>query len=836
MSLYEMQKREQAMLHTVGGIAPDVIDVATNKALEKIKIVRRQAQTFLTNEEIEQIVGTLTDKQKKLADDLQHYMATVGSEWGNETSNKLYGYDKFTDENYFPVSTDSDTHAVTEKNQATGLINAVKNMGFTKQVVPNASNPLLIKDIFNVFTNHMSDMATYHAYAVAMNDLIKVANYSRAAKNTREGFTDSDSVQKAITKIYGDQGKQYMIRFLADLDQREKSDYVQLPGLTALAGNYKAAAVGYNIRVVAQQPTAYARAGAMIDSKYLMKALVVPNNDAKTMQNETSAASWAKKQGNVDGFIYRDMKSIITGHDKLINKARNAGMFFASKADDVTWSRLYKAVYFEQRDAFEKAGKDIGGEDFTDAVNSRFDDVIARTHVTDGTIYRSQFMRRSNGFAQMQSVFMAEPTKSYNLFLQSILDIQQNGWSGEANKKIRREFFRAASSVLMADLGAALAQSLIDANRYRDSKDNEGKNFLERFYSALMGDHFLDGNLWQSISTFNKIPMLKDVAGFLDDAIVGMITGKWDTYSNVDCMDTAALTTAVKAVQKAYQYNTAQGGVTRYGKIMAIMKAFGKLTGVQPYNLVRDITPIYNWLNPDGKLVSSKSTSANYAGMYEAIQSGKKITEAVTKRIEDGDIIYDIQGRIKGKFKDQYYDAYQNQGESEPFGKLEQSLIEAEMATGMTEMEATNEVQEWRSKDITYSVLDDAIEAGTGIEDTVAKMLSEADVAGNKAKGIQTHVMTHYGSTLRYYKDHDMYGEDVYDSLRANIGAALNAAGNKDYEKSLDLMETGDTETTEASVAITPELQASIDRETKESSKYYPVYQAIDRGRTFPEP
>lgn len=833
MGLYELQKREQAMLHTVGGIAPETLEERIAKKNGKTTLFKRQhrqAQTFLTKENIDQITDTLTDRQKQLADSLQHYMATHGSEMGNEVTEKWFGYSKFMDPNYYPITTDSDTHAVTEKNQATGLINAIKNMGFTKQTVPNASNPLIIRDIFDVFADHMSDMSTYHAYAMAMNDLIRVTNYSRANENTPDGFTDSDSVQKAISKIYGDKGKQYVVRFLADLGQREKSDYVAPPVINAFVGNYKSAAVWGNIRVVMQQPTAYVRASYLIPNKYLMKALVTPSKDAATMQDNTSAATWSKKQGNVDGFIYRDMKSIITGQESAMDKAKNIGMDLAGKADDVTWRRLYKAVYFEQKDKFEKAGKETSGQDFTDSVNSRFDDLIALTQVTDGTIYRSQLMRRNDKLNQMQSSFMAEPTKSYNLFLRSLIDIQQKGWMGKENKQIRTNFFRASGAVIAADLAAAIAQSIADVNRNRDKDDEKDKNDLQMFFDAMFGKAFLDGNVWGQIDLLQKVPIIKDGVTALENLLIAQLTGE-TPYSNSDRMDTAAINNIVQAVQNTWKYAHASGSKTLYGVISSDIKVAGQLLGVQPYNLMRDIVPIYNRFNPDHKLVTSNSSSSEYSGMYTAIQNGNKITEEIQNKIDKGAVVYDLQNRIKSKFKEQYYNAYQTQGESGPFKKLEQNLIQAEEATGMTNAEATNEVQSWREKNTALSAIEDAIENGTDIKEVTNEMLDEAEVPGKKANTIQKHIIDHYGSTLRYYKDHDMYGEDVYDDLKSNIKEALQAAGSTDPDTTIKYMEAGDTQKAEDSRTLTPELQKTIDEAKEKNSQYYDVYKAVDSGK-----
>ena len=99
MSLYELSKRPQALTHILGG----GIRVATFKNDgQKISDVGHT----LTPDELKEITGALTPRQREVADKLQQFMAKQGGEWGNYVSVKRWGEELFGEEHYFPINSD----------------------------------------------------------------------------------------------------------------------------------------------------------------------------------------------------------------------------------------------------------------------------------------------------------------------------------------------------------------------------------------------------------------------------------------------------------------------------------------------------------------------------------------------------------------------------------------------------------------------------------------------------------------------------------------------------------------------------------------------------------
>ncbi len=75
----------------------------------------------LTAQDLKEIVGTLTPEQRAVADGIADFFK-VTAEWGNEVSMKLYGYRKFTEQNYFPIVSDKNYLTTMRRGTSNGLM------------------------------------------------------------------------------------------------------------------------------------------------------------------------------------------------------------------------------------------------------------------------------------------------------------------------------------------------------------------------------------------------------------------------------------------------------------------------------------------------------------------------------------------------------------------------------------------------------------------------------------------------------------------------------------------------------------------------------------------
>ena len=598
MSLYCLMKREQAQGHIFGG-GMRIGNFATeNGRMKKKSSVQQTDAVHPTLEHISTILNSLTDRQIAVADALQNYMNTVGTEWGNAVSMARFGYKAFGEENYFPIVSDSNNLPSQDPGAKTSDLYRLLNMCFTKSLTPKANNALVVDDIFEVFAAHMSDMAKYNALALPVLDAMKFYNYKQTTKEGEKLFTAT--VQKTIERAYGKDGKSYFIQFMKDLNGvhdggRSSAETFAMK----MVGNYKIASVGANLRVAFLQPTSLLRASVVIDPKYLAKALTM-KPAVKEMLEHSGIAVW-KDLGFYDVDIGRGVRDQIKHEESFRDKAVEKSMIAAEMMDKVTWGALWNACKLECTVKGEK--------DLMAATAKRFREVVYASQVVDSTMTRSQTMRSTSSLTKTLTSFMSEPTLSFNALLDAYNEYDTNKRKGVKNtwetsgKKITRGLLSYGASAA----AAAVAESIFDALR----DDDDYETFLEKFWEAFWLDAYgYDGkkefgNLWSDLNPANKLPIIKDVF----NEIVGFENNRMDTQWLTSISDAIA---AWKSDSRPL-----------YGKIYKTLQAVSRVSGLPISNLSREAATIYNitiGTLTDKKLKTWEPT--DYTGIKEAFKAG----------------------------------------------------------------------------------------------------------------------------------------------------------------------------------------------------------------------
>ena len=557
MSLYELSKREQAQGHIYkGGLRPAEQKKAANLAG---KLEAPADGVKVSREDVAEMLSALTDEEVKLADGLQGIMQGYLADEGNRESMKVYNYRKFTEEHYFPIT--SDPHQVQTKigdilegGQLRPV--SVAEWGSAKGTVEKAGNGLLLGDIFDVFAQHAVDMSTYASHLGVLEDLNRVRNFTfRDSEGNRTG-----SIGDIIQRVAGQGGGAYLDKLLQDISRGTAKGGVA--GLSRLTANYKAASVGLNLRVVLQQPTSYARALAVMDPKYLADPRVMKGGGWEKALKYAPIAQW-KEWGNFEINQGRQIQDILFGTDSGLEKARNRAMGLASAMDSWTWGRLWNACELEIAD--QRPGLTRGSEAFYRAVAQRFTDVVDQTQVVDNVLGRSQFMRSSDGLAKMASSYMGEPTKTYNLFYRAYRDAVQEQ-DPQKRVQARKRMGRTAGALVFSMFLNAIAQSLWDAVRDDDDRD-------EKYWERVLGH--IGPNFAQNVNPLGMVPYLRDILSILQGY-------------DVERMDLSAVASFFSAVQNMGKAINGEGRYTVLGAGANLLAELARLTGLPVATVKRD--------------------------------------------------------------------------------------------------------------------------------------------------------------------------------------------------------------------------------------------------------
>lgn len=549
MELYVLMKRKQAIGHImIGGILPDVTKGKGGKLNTRAEPIRN-----LSSSEIARALSKLTDEQKKIADKLQRYVSTVLSEYGNEASMKVYNYEKFLEKTYWPIRTNKQEIAG-EIGKDTA-VTSVANKGMTKGTIPHANTSVRIGSIFDTFSAHSSDMATYAAWLGTSEDVNRIRNFVFWDDGARTG-----TVKGILDTVHGIHGSEYIEKLLTDVAIGVKGTDNMNP-FDKFIGSYKAASVGANLRVIIQQPTAILRALDMIDARYLAEGAIRPLKGWEKAKKYAPVAQW-KDWGHFDINTGRQMKDVLFDNASLLEKTKQVGMWGASMADSLAWGQLWNAVETETKTKHKEL--EVGSETYYETVAKRFTEIIDHTQVVDGILQRSQIMRSPDALTKMATSFMGEPTKQYNMAVSAVYDAV-NG-KGAIRKNAFTRLGRTAVSLAVAGIVNACAQSIIDAMR----DDDKEKEYWEKWLTNF-GVNALD-----VVNVFNYIPYIKD--------IISIISG----YS-VTRMDTAAFEKVRNAVMNMAKAVTGTGKYTIAEASAQLFAETAKLYGLPVSNVKRDV-------------------------------------------------------------------------------------------------------------------------------------------------------------------------------------------------------------------------------------------------------
>ena len=620
MSLYAYSKRKQADEHLEKGgfVFDEAIEV---KEKTKLGIPLKYEVNVATSHNLSrdilgEIVSTLSDEQKAFVDEMQAYLSDVMGAKGNEVSLEMFGVKLFKEKFYFPLK--SAKQFMYEQNEVAGEVR-LKNSGFSKETKKFANNPIILSNFMDVWANHVNDMSMYHAFVLPLEDFNRVFNYKTPSTDN----LDTESVKMYIQNAYGSQPNQYIKQLLTDLNGGARTD-PSADFITKLTGLFKKSAVFASASVVVQQPSAIARASAMIDSKYFVTKLsVAQHNEEWAEVKKYAPVAIIKEMGYFDTHMGRStvdfikakeydgvadkMKALFTDsgyRDEMLSKA-------PAVADELSWCYIWNAVKKEIADTTDLK---VGSEEFLKKCGERFTEVVVNTQVYDSVLSRSAMMRSKDTGMKMVTAFMAEPTTSINMIADAIIQGKRG------NKK-------GAAKTVGAVVASLILNSILVSFVYAGRDDDEDKTYAEKYVGTLSRE------LVESSIPLTMIPFVKD--------IVSIAQGY-----DVERSDMAIISDLFTAFKKLSNDN-----LSAYKKVEDFGGAVAAIFGLPVKNIMRDVRAMYNTAS---SFINGQETTGE--GVKQAVKEavtgkGDSNTKQLYNAIVSGDEAH--LERVKGNYKDE---------------------------------------------------------------------------------------------------------------------------------------------------------------------------------------
>lgn len=759
MSLYCLSRREQAMKHLQGG----GIRIASFKT--KGGTVNQAENYTLSTADISKLTGMLTAEQIEVADKLQAFMSSVCADWGNEVSMQRFGYNAFTEGNYFPIETDSNNRAAVDESARENDLFRLLNLSATKALVQNANNAVVIQDIFDVFAAHAADMAKYNGLALPILDTLKWYNYVEKTRPVNGQFT-TQSVQKSLEAAYGRDAQKYVTNFLRDLNGKREGG--RNDGLfNRMISNYKVAAVGANLRVGFLQITSMPRAAYVISPKYLAVGVAknVAFRNSPIAERKVGIALW-KSLGFYDTNISRNIRELIKNDAGFFEKMRDLSMTLAEKGDYWTMGVIYGAVEAEMADRHADVKK--GTAKYDQMVNDRMREIIYKTQVVDSTMTRSDIMR-GNGLASIASAFMSEPTLTMNLLSESVYEARMKARAGDSKSVAQalvgsRKFGKALAATTVVCALSAVFEAVFSA--YRD--DDEYETFLEKFNDALWGDlsgadggwekfqAFWNGSIMDNFKLWNNVVFVKNIS----EALAG--------NDGSSIMAFEGFGDLAKGVQQLYKSILGDGGKPLYGSIYTTLKGVSELSGIPMSAATRDTVGLYNTIAGEMGWKRLQTSSDKPSDAAEAILRAEE--SGNTALVDRYRRIADEHGIDEAKLQSAMKSAIQSRFDA---GRVEDQRA-AELLEDYAGKDAEGagmQVSRWRyAKDtgLKYGDMKEDYLSGLLDEATALRYLT-AEIGADKA-----------AARIDRWNFEQLHGEDADYSSRWKLWEAFEGSGSYD--------------------------------------------------------
>lgn len=763
MSLYALAKRDQARSHLrVGGFTFD----SDYKTKEEVKLgpvkfnvgmENTDASAYnLSDEILGEIISTLTAEQRKFVDAMQGYLSNDMAAKGNQISLKKYGIRLFKEANYFPLRV-ADQFMAKVRERQTGD-RKLANAGFTKEVTPEAKNPVVLSGFTEVWAEHVDEMSLYHSFVLPLDDLNRVLNYHDQFK---EG-EDAASVVEALRNAYGKGVTDYIDKLIRDVNGGERGDSTA-NFMNKMMGKAKKAQTMASLSVAIQQPSSIIRAMSMIDGKYFIGAKPTEKSQNRTWEEIKKYAPVAriKEMGGFDTNVGQSTVDYLTDTTNYDGFSEKFSAFFKDGdfrddvfgklpelMDELAWGAIWNAVKREQKALHPNM--DVKGDAFMSMVADRFTDVITRTQVYDSVFSRSGMMRSKDGLVKMATSFMAEPTTTANMMAIALINAKRGG------KAERVQATRTVSALAASlALNAALV-SIVYALRDDDEDKRYGEKWLENFRN----------NFFESLNPAIYIPFIRDI----DSMRKGF---------DIERTDMTLIGDLMNAIQ-----GLGDDDVSALDKTLTVIGAVGDLLGVPMKNIIRDTKGL---VQTAGFALDERKNPATSTGKYMA-------THAKAQNLTDGQQLLLAIQRGDEKHFERVASRFENQQKAE--SALQSAIAEQYKAGELTAEEAQELLNTYFDRDNEHEVYwildkwDYAVENGTSEGYTKMGALFEAIEASGDIEAAMQRYLDHGSEmsdirsqiTSKYRKQYLEADDAARAEIRDKITSAYLATGMDEDE------------------------------------------------------
>ena len=604
----------------------------------------------------------------------------------NETSLALSGVKKARVDNYIRLHVDRNTNV--EQNTGIQYDNSVGSEGFLQSRV-NSSKPLELVGLVRQAAESIENTAQYAGMAIPLRNAEKVLNSMQGGK----------SLYGQIEKVWGETGRSYLNKALADLCGT-KSDHEVFDRLcSTLRGNAAAAVLTGNLNVTLLQaaslPTAAAELGWESTGKSVLQFVknVSPSKLAeieKLAYEHGDAMLPTRLRGSRRGELGSAEKSVVgTLHDSARNgdnavvrvgvKAADAIGDFASgsigKVDEITTAALYYGAmeYVKSHPTeFDPEAAVYDSPAYWEAVKQKYQRVIERTQPNYTAMQRTGFQRTKNQMAKTLMMFSTQRQQNAQILVSALEDAAAQAARYKADPSAANKEALETAKARRADaISSQIVQTALIAglgmgvkllfHKWGDLQDENGDmtawslliNFIYQFFNSGVSNFTGGSEAWRATET----------------VLTGKSFGSYDTISMTGFSAVNDVTKTIAKLNGLLDKDTSEMTEEEFAKYEKSVRwawadAVGQLAMLEgiPYNNVKKYVKAVNeWMDSiqkwkkEGKVSFDSvpsSATGQYDRLYNAIQSGdSEEAAAAMKKLEQMNKTDKVDSQLKTRLK-----------------------------------------------------------------------------------------------------------------------------------------------------------------------------------------
>lgn len=421
----------------------------------------------------------------------------------NDVTMDLYGIKRAQVDNYYPIHRDK-AFVNTDFESISRNVN-LENWGSLKDRVPSRA-PILLGDIAFTLDTSINQMSRYVGYARAQRDFNKLYNVRMPGM--------AGSVKKIVgtkfgtgDRVIGVSGEKYLENYIGSItgSRHAESDF-----LSVIRRNLPRATMTLNARVAFSQLSAIPKAAAEVGWDSVASGLArggaraIFSKKAREELAQQNAWFWQRYRGEGGQREFADIK----GGSGIIDKAWN-------KMDDLTkgwllnWCQDFDIMstvsmwnmakeWTRKHTSFKE-----GTEEFTEAANRKYTDILRNTQAANTVSERSDLARDTRPLSIL-TMYKSEAFANFNMIYDAAARLRkysQDAKTGKNSvtqadvKKARNQLINSSISVVVgASLTNAILKLAVNAltssmNNYRDEDDEITlKSTLTAILNEVLGD------------------------------------------------------------------------------------------------------------------------------------------------------------------------------------------------------------------------------------------------------------------------------------------------------------------------------------------------------------